>query len=87
VSFAVSSAVSSLVTAPKPLSSLQLTPTKIAEWRLSGTCFRCNEKFTSGHHKECKQLFVIEVLCDDYEQASDESPTDPTISLHVLTGI
>jgi hypothetical protein len=32
-------------------------------------------------------LFVIEVLCDDYEQTPDESLTDPTNSLHALTGI
>jgi hypothetical protein len=75
------------MTAAKPGTTLQLSPAEIAERRLMELCFRCNEKFTTGHRKECKQLFVIEVLCDDYEQASDESLTDPTISLHALTGI
>jgi hypothetical protein len=65
---------------------LQLSPAEIAEHRIKGTCFRCNKKYTPGHRKECKQLFVIEVLSDDYKQ-EEESLTDPTISLHALTGI
>jgi hypothetical protein len=59
-----SSVASSPATAAKPVTTLQLSP---AEWHLTGTCFCCNEKFTPGHRKECKQLFVIEVLCDNYE--------------------
>jgi hypothetical protein len=84
---AASSVASSPATVSKPSTTLQLMLTKIAERRLSDTCFRCNEKFTSGHHKECKKLFGIEVLCNDYKQASDESLMNPTISLHTLTGI
>jgi hypothetical protein len=84
---AASSGTSSPATTAKPATTLQPSPVEIVEGRLTGTCFRYNKKFTSGHHKKCKQLFVIEVLCDDYEQAPDESLTDSTISLHALTSI
>jgi hypothetical protein len=51
---------------------------------VKGLCFRCDEKFVPGHREECKRLFIIEVVSDD---EVDGNPTDPTISLHALTGI
>lgn len=49
----------------------KLSPVEIAERHLK---------------KMCKQLFVIEVARDDYEEAETSEP-EPVISLHVLTGI
>lgn len=43
--------------------------------------------YTNGHREVCKQLFIIEVLVDDDDQAPAVDTEDLTISLHVLTGI
>jgi hypothetical protein len=40
-----------------------------------------------GHKRECKQLFIIEFLCKEFEVTLAESNTDPTISIHALIGI
>jgi hypothetical protein len=60
----------------------KLSPADIADRRVKGLCFKCDEKYVPGHKQDCRKLFVIEVLDDD-----DDSEGDPTISLHALIGI
>lgn len=69
-----------------PAGSKKLSPMEIADRRLKGLCFHCDDKFTQGHRKECKQLFVIEVLCNNYE-TTPNLLDEPLISLSALTGI
>jgi hypothetical protein len=40
-----------------------------------------------GHKKQCKQLFVIEVVVDDTDGEPPADGAEPTISLHALAGI
>ncbi|MEJ2003071.1 MAG: retropepsin-like aspartic protease [Maritimibacter sp.] len=71
----------------KPASStIRLTLAEIAQRRKDGKCFCCDEFFTNGHKAVCKQLFSIEVLDDDVDETPPDS-TEPTISIHALTGI
>jgi hypothetical protein len=64
----------------------RLTTAEITERRKDGCCFHCDELFTNGHKLVCKQLFIIELIHDD-ESPGDNDGADPTISIHVLTGI
>jgi hypothetical protein len=66
--------------------AIRLTPTKIAQCRKDGKCFCCDEFFTNDHKAVCKQLFSIEVIDDDVDDPGTDS-TEPTISIHALTGI
>jgi hypothetical protein len=59
---------------------------EIADHRIKGLCFHCDEKFEPGHGEECKCLFIIEVLIDD-DTPPPPTDGDPTISIHALTGI
>jgi hypothetical protein len=75
--------------APAPSKSTtnrQLSSAEIADHRIKGLCFRCDEKFVPGHREECKRLFIIEVLIDD-DTPPPPADGDPTISIHALTGI
>jgi hypothetical protein len=56
----------------------KFSTTKIADRRVQGLCFCCDEKFIPNYREECKRLFIIEVVSD---------PTDPTILLHALIGM
>jgi hypothetical protein len=73
------------VNAPAPASSStfvnqptvkKFTSTEIADRRIKGLCFKCDEKFVPGH-------------CDSYKRLLDDEDDDaePTISLATLTGI
>jgi hypothetical protein len=67
---------------------VRLSPAEIAQRRKDNKCFHCDEFFTNGHKQQCKQLFVIEVLDADEEEADHGSTTnEPTISILALTGI
>jgi hypothetical protein len=71
----------------QPLSSVKrLTTAKIAQRRKDGQCFHCNKFFTHDHKKVCKQLFTIEVLDEEVPETPIDS-SDPTISIHAITGI
>lgn len=72
--------------ASSPLAK-KLSPIEIAARKLSGTCFHYDEQYSPAHKKECKQLFVIEVDCSDYEDAAAPTLEEPTISVSALTGI
>jgi hypothetical protein len=78
--------VASFASVAQPSSSVKrLTTAEIAQRRKDGQCFHCDEFFTHGHKKVCKQLFSIEVLDEVMEPPTDAS--DPTISIHALTWI
>jgi hypothetical protein len=66
---------------------LRLTTAEIAQWCKDWKCFHCNNLFVQGHKKQCKQLFVIEVLVEECGDEHTPEGTGPTISLHALTGI
>jgi hypothetical protein len=73
--------------AATPAAVMCLTSAEIVQWQKDGKCFHCNDFFVQGHKKQCKQLFVIEVVVED---GNDEQPPDgiePTISLHTLISI
>jgi hypothetical protein len=75
--------------APAPSKSTtnrRLSSAEIADRRIKGLCFRCDEKFVPGHREECKCLFIIEVLIDD-DTPPPPADGDPMISIHALTGI
>ncbi|KAL4195593.1 hypothetical protein AMTRI_Chr05g74100 [Amborella trichopoda] len=55
-----------------------MTTEELNERRRKGLCFRCNEKFGSGHR--CKKLFMIQVTLEENEEI-------PEISLHGIAGI
>ena len=60
----------------------QLMPAQMAECKLAGLCFNCDEKYHHNHN--CKQLCLVELAQDDDNKPVD---ADPEISLHALTDI
>ncbi|WVZ81318.1 hypothetical protein U9M48_028708 [Paspalum notatum var. saurae] len=65
--------------------------------RRQGLCFNCDEKYSRGHNRVCKQLFVLEFgypsdTDDDAEEKppaaaeADQEPA-PVISLHAISGV
>jgi hypothetical protein len=64
----------------KSTTSRRLSSVEIADRRIKGLCFRCDEKYVPGHRQECKRLFIIEVRIDD-----DDTPPPPANG--ALTGI
>jgi hypothetical protein len=71
-------AASATASSSRSLPTKKFSTTKIVDRRVQGLCFHCDEKSIPSYREECKRLFIIEVASD---------PTDPTISLHALTGI
>jgi hypothetical protein len=65
----------------KMVTSKKFTLVEIADCRVKGICFRCDEEITPGHKEKCKRLFIIEVLDEEEEDGMS------TISLHALTGV
>ncbi|WVZ54035.1 hypothetical protein U9M48_004903 [Paspalum notatum var. saurae] len=67
----------------------RLSPAEMAQRRAEGLCFNCDEKFSVGHR--CKKLFIMEIAVDDDDSIDDGAPTtettEPSISLHALTGV
>jgi hypothetical protein len=84
---ATSAASSPSITGGKTPTTLLLSPAEIADHQAKGLYFHCNDKFTNGHREKCKQLFLIEVICEEDERPTDDEQPAPTISLHALTGI
>lgn len=66
---------------------------EMEEKRLKGLCFRCNENFFPGHKCNKKQMYMITLEIDDYEEIEvveelqNEKRTlfDPQLSIHALT--
>lgn len=48
----------------KPPMTKKLSPAEIADRRLNGICFHCDDKYSPEHCSACKQLFGVEVLCE-----------------------
>jgi hypothetical protein len=65
----------------------RLSPAKITEGRKTGKCFHCDDAFTNGRKKVCKQLLIIEAIYDESKALVSHDDTDPTISIHALTSI
>jgi hypothetical protein len=63
------------------------------EHRRLGLCFNCNEKYSRGHNKVCKRLFLLDSIADDAD--ADEAPVtehtvdteSPVFSLHAVAGV
>lgn len=68
-------------------SSKKLSPPEIAEHRLKKICFHCNEPYSLDHWQQCKQLFMIVVAYNDYEDAVAATTEEPVISVSALTSI
>jgi hypothetical protein len=87
-SSSASSGTASATPAKSSPTVVRLSPMEIAQRRKDNKCFHCDEFFTNGHKQECKQLFVIEVLNTEEEEANHgPTTTEPTISISALTGI
>jgi hypothetical protein len=81
-------AIPSATTVVKPTANIKrLSSAEITQRRKDGQCFHCDEFFTNGHKLVCKQLFTIEVLEEDDDHTPPTDAIDPTIPIHVLTGI
>jgi hypothetical protein len=68
----VNAALSS-VPSIKSSTTRKFSPVEIADHRVLGLCFKCDEMFTPDHMEECEQLFTIELLDED-----DANPIDDT---------
>jgi hypothetical protein len=63
------------------------------ERRRLGLCFNCDEKYSRGHNKVCKRLFLLDSIADDDD--TDEAPVtehmvdteSPVFSLHAVAGV
>ncbi|XP_078439234.1 uncharacterized protein LOC144709529 [Wolffia australiana] len=67
-------------TTPGPKHRLRLTVEEVAQRKAQGLCFRCDEKFTPGHH--CRKDLQIHLL----QEKDAEGPTQiPEIKLSIWT--
>jgi hypothetical protein len=64
------------------------------ECRRLGLCFNCDEKYSHGHNKVCKHLFLLDCTADDDDDedaaAATEDSADaesPIFSLHAVAGV
>ena len=68
----------------------RLNQTEQDEHRCLGLCFNCDEKYSQGHNKDCKRLFLLDSLIEDDDDAPSEEPADaeaPVFSLHAVAGV
>ncbi|WVZ83703.1 hypothetical protein U9M48_030824 [Paspalum notatum var. saurae] len=75
----------------------RLTPDEMEDRRRQGLCFNCDEKYSRGHNRVCKQLFILEFgYPSDTDDVVEEKPaaaaeadqeTAPVISLHAISGV
>jgi hypothetical protein len=69
----------------------RLTQAEQEERRRLGLCFNCDEKYSRGHNKFCKRLFLLDsILDDDADEAAGEDepvPEAPVFSLHAVAGV
>jgi hypothetical protein len=59
------------------------------ERRRLGLCFNCNEKYTWGHNRVCRQIFYIGgfEIADDAAAADGSGPEALAFSLHAIAGV
>jgi hypothetical protein len=67
----------------------RLTLDEMAERRL-GLCFNCNEKYTRGHNRFCRRIFLDGVEIEDAAEATGVAENDgeaPCFSLQAVAGV
>ena len=60
------------------------------ERRRLGLCFNCDEKYSRGHNKVCKRLFLLDSVVDDDDDEGGEATPDaeaPVFSLHAVVDV
>ena len=71
----------------------RLTQAEQEERRRLGLCYNCDEKFTQGHNRICKRLFLPEGIEEDDSVSAAEVPEDgeaeesPVFSLQALADV
>ncbi|CAA0831728.1 Unknown protein, partial [Striga hermonthica] len=73
-----------------PPSVKQLTFEEMRRRREKGLCYKCEERFTSGH--QCERLFLIDVIEEDEKEAYEEQPAQQVnevleISVNAMAGL
>jgi hypothetical protein len=54
----------------------RLTPDEMVERRRLGLCFNCNEKYTRGHNRFCRHIFLDGVEIEDAAEATGDAEND-----------
>ena len=66
----------------------RLTQAEQEERRRLGLCYNCDEKFSRGHNRVCKRLFLLEGVVEDDEDVEEGAiETSPHFSLHAIAGV
>ena len=68
----------------------RLSQAEQEERRRLGLCFNCDEKYSRGHNKVCKRLFLLDCAVDDDDTTAAEDAADtesPVFSLHAVAGV
>jgi hypothetical protein len=71
----------------------RLSQAEQEERRRLGLCYNCDEKYTRGHNKVCKRLFLLESVVEDDEAEDGEPAAENTVeessnySLHAVAGV
>jgi len=69
----------------------RLTQAEQDERRRLGLCFNCDEKYSRGHNKVCKRLFLLDCVVDDDDDTDAAEDTQdlesPVFSLHAVAGV
>lgn len=72
----------------------RLTQAEQEERRRLGLCFNCDERYSRGHNKVCKRLFLLDSVEDEdeadevEEEPNTKGATDSAVfSLHAVAGI
>ncbi|XP_038982040.1 uncharacterized protein LOC103710315 isoform X1 [Phoenix dactylifera] len=83
---------------PTPIPIWRITWEEMQQRRERGLCFKCNDKFTSGHRCKTPQVHLIEAdreedaegvgdgELDLHGEGQTEEGAQPVISLHALSG-
>jgi hypothetical protein len=70
-----------------------LTQAEQEERRRLGLCYNCDDKFTRGHNRVCKRLFLLEGFEEEGDGVATETADDvrtedtPVFSLQALAGV
>jgi hypothetical protein len=67
----------------------RLSQAEQEERRRLGLCYNCDDKFTRGHNRICKRLFLLEGLEEEEDEAVEDAGTEetPVFSLQALAGV
>jgi hypothetical protein len=71
----------------------RLTQAEQEERRRLGLCYNCDDKFTRGHNRVCKRLFLLEGFKEEDDGAATETAEDvgtedtPVFSVQALAGV